>query len=528
MADLSTLHQYFFSHTELNNILQGFSQISKSDALEMVMSAFKAVNRNKYIGKTQVSFAFENAKTLIEGLNLSEQEQKAALLALESEMTHSSVIHKSQKGFIAIDIDGTALVQKIDKHFIYGLTHSQSHVRQTLIEYMGLAQAAGYDIVVLTARSELVESHLKASHGRLGTKHTDDIVEILDQYGIKINDIARAPVGLKGAKMQEILAAYQRHGSGDAIGILFDDQLKQINDVAAKKDSKLFAYDINSPHDLLDYIERVAPEFDKTSPLYPEEIIRRVQANNPIFIQLNTAVSNTNFVNHPNDEDMIQTITRELAIRLYEAVYRHYVPEVNWVTNAVAGVQRLIEKMPAIMTIDIQNASTKIFGQSCLDHVNVNSRCEAELLNLLQYMNRIPIKNEIEKNTKKYWEHLKAARAKYADDEDVPQQLKNKLGIVNQLCAALQNENPTIALEDFTAQFIANKKTLQQSRNDTAWYSSIKALLAKISGIGYFFQTEGERFANWFDSNNKAKFFVKRPNELSDEDQSLGHDLNKK
>lgn len=49
---------------------------------------------------------------------------------------------KSKKGFVAIDIDGTALVEKIDKNFGYGLMNDQSHVRQTLIQYIRAAQEA--------------------------------------------------------------------------------------------------------------------------------------------------------------------------------------------------------------------------------------------------------------------------------------------------------------------------------------------------------------------------------------------------
>ena len=304
MADLPELHQHYFNNIELNDILQGFSELSnKSVAAEIIISVFMSVNQNKLIGKTQVTTALENAKRIIQRLNLPQQDVVTAISTLQFEMAHPPVEHKSRKGFIAIDLDGTALVQKIDKNFLYGLTDQQSHVRQTLIQYVGLAQAAGYDIVVLTARPEFVESSIKSGRDRIGTKPTDDIVDILDQYGIKINSIARATTGLKGAKMQELMAAYKEHGADDAIGILFDDQLKQINDVALKNNPKLHAYDINSPKDLIDYLESVAPEFDKTSPLHPEEIIRRVQANSSVLIQLNTTVEKTDFVNHPKEAE---------------------------------------------------------------------------------------------------------------------------------------------------------------------------------------------------------------------------------
>ena len=186
---------------------------------------------------------------------------------------------------------------------------------------------------------------------------------------------------------------------------------------------------------------------------------------------------------------MVQSIMGELALRLYESTYRDYAPEVSWVTNAAIGVQTLIEKIPEITTDDIKNASIRIFGKSSLDIIDVNSRCDIQLLNFLQYINRIPTINEIIQNTKNYLDHLNTARSKYGNDNDVLQQLQTKLDIVHRLHTALLNENPTTALEDFTEQFIANKKTLQESRNSDAWYSEIKALLAKIPGIGYFFKT---------------------------------------
>ena len=43
-------------------------------------------------------------------------------------------IHRSKKGFIAIDLDGTALVQKIDKNKWYGVTHNRSDLRKSLVE----------------------------------------------------------------------------------------------------------------------------------------------------------------------------------------------------------------------------------------------------------------------------------------------------------------------------------------------------------------------------------------------------------
>lgn len=59
---------------------------------------------------------------------------------------------ENSKSFLAIDLDGTTPVEKIDKNPLYGFWNSESRIRQSLIEYIKKAQAEGYDIVILFAR----------------------------------------------------------------------------------------------------------------------------------------------------------------------------------------------------------------------------------------------------------------------------------------------------------------------------------------------------------------------------------------
>ena len=302
----------------------------------------------------------------------------------------------SKRGFVAIDIDGTALVERIDKHTLFGLSFSaKSHVRQSLIGYILAAQKEGYDIVVLTKRFECMEGGLSLPKG---TKSTYEIKDILSQYGIHIKEILRAPIGLKGNKMQNYL---QQYDAKDAIGILFDDQLKQVMDVRNKGNPRLMAFDINSTKDLEKYAKIIPLDLEagESNPYRPRTIIHEIleRKDNDCsrkLRQLKRSVDGLDREKYPTEIDKISAIIDDLCIQLYEAEYRDYLPEVTWVLGVIQSLNTIVERLSSHIPLshaDIARASRIMCNTSKPLAIQPNSACELMIKDLLIYMTRIPL-----------------------------------------------------------------------------------------------------------------------------------------
>jgi hydroxymethylpyrimidine pyrophosphatase-like HAD family hydrolase len=433
----------------------------------------------------------------------------------------------SKKGFIAIDLDGTALVQKFDKNKFYGLTHNRSDLRKSLINYMKIAQDVGYDIVILTARPELVEKvFLEPLEGTVGTKSTRSIVAALKEKYIHISEIIRASAknfqeGLKGDPMAGIVERYRKNGAPNAEGILFDDQLKQIHDVRKKQDKHLFAYDINSPKDIKKFVAKIG----KPMPENSSEKISEIQKN---IDELREKIKTINNTNYKQEIRVFNKVLDDLTFRLKESEECHYEPEVDWVDKTTKNVSYLINKLSAqkqdqITHKDISNVSKAILGTTNHNEFVPNTKCERTIKNCLVYMERLPILANIKTQCKTYRTHLKDVikKSSHSQDESI-KKAQSKLKIVDCLLEKLENENPTVALEQFTVTFKQNETTLRISRTGSEFANTIRSLLSKIPLLGQLFKTDGEKLSDaikYKETDYKnTKHYKRELNILSKED----------
>lgn len=391
---------------------------------------------------------------------------------------------KSPKGFLAIDIDGTALVQKIDKNPAYGLWNSQSNMRLALISYIQQAQQEGYDIIILTARPQQIEGALGALN--VGTKPTQSIVDNLKEYGVVVKAIERAPAGLKGAKMQQILDQYPP----GAVGMLFDDQLKQVNDVKQQNNDHLIAYDINSKKDLDDYAQRVHLNPENT--FHPAQIVSRVLSTNEQLKLLQTSCDQLDNT-CPEEKQLTQDVIQELCIRSFEAEYRDYHPEIEWINTTAWHVQIFLDKLNSQeeLTIEeVEKATKEIFGTKKLDKVIPNSNCDVVVKQFLEENARNALIMELTRQCDHFLEDIKANTT----DETELHHLQ--IEVVSALINDLNNPDKTKAIEQFANSFKESKNLIQKYPNSGGFLESIRSLLAKAPLIGALFQTEKEKIVD--------------------------------
>ncbi|KTD50192.1 coiled-coil protein [Legionella quinlivanii] len=377
---------------------------------------------------------------------------------------------RSSKGFIAIDIDGTTLVEKIDKNPLYGLRNKQSHMRQVLLEYVRRAQKEGYDILILTARPGIVDRGLQALSNYLGTKPTNEIVNILEAYDVHNVEIVRAPAGLKGHKMAEILQSYHQEGHHDAIGLLFDDQLKQVNDVIAQNNSQLVAIDINSASDLDRFWTETKIPVTGRNPFHPQNLIKDIKETHR---EISLLYKNIEQIRFAQEAELITKIVDDLSIRIYEAKHRDYHPEINWVNNAITGINTIINKLskdrPHIRQAELNAISQLIFGTDDLSRIVPNSQIEVLLQDLMIDLKDFVLRDELLKTLKDY-------QSRFQANALVKEQPGNLIEInrLNQLIDKLE----TIPQASEALAAFAN--TLQKNESEyrsSSWWQPVDNLL---------------------------------------------------
>lgn len=497
-----------------------------------VVSKFDEYIESTYGTKNQtgceIRFAYQNS-ILQSELNLKQEGKKklpqenkvelsqeikneAALKDNKMELAKENALDVktySKKGFVAIDLDGTALVQKFDKNKWHGLRNKRSDLRKQLINHMKTAQDQGYDIVIMTARPEFVEKFiLEPGRNRLGTKPTQDIVDQLKEQGINIKEIIRAQPkglkeGLKGEPMVETLKRYQNNNAPDAIGILFDDQLKQIKDVKNKQDQNLIAYDINSPKDSAKFMEKMRT---KNGNNLDEN---NSQLTNETYDKLNNLSTELNKINNDNyqqDKKVLKKVLKDLAARQKEAFECKYTPEIDWVNKAIRNLEFLITKLSSqdpITHKNISQISKKIFGQSNPSTFIPNTKCERTIRSCLLYLERLPILADIKQECGIYREHLKKVVKRSKSEDESSAKAKNKLEIVDDLLQKLNNPNSTKALEQFNQAFKEKEEILKTSRTGSEFVKKICSFLSKIPFLRQLFKTEGEKLSDRINSNSQ-------------------------
>jgi hypothetical protein len=425
-----------------------------------------------------------------------------------------------KRGFLALDIDGTTLVQRIDHFAHHGLNDSASHVRQSIIEYVRRAQQNGYEILILTARPELIDKGLEALEGKIGTKSTLNIINILNAYDIHIDasHIRRAPAGLKGGKMAEILSEYE-HDNPQAVGLLLDDQMKQVSSVETINNPKLFAYDINSPGDIRKFFTQI--NADINNPFHPDQMINSMRDVTLSKLKVSLKKLHTKEEKYSQEITVIQNLTEELAQRLYEAKYRNYKPEIEWVNKTADGIRRLTDKLNSdesdITAADIKDISQLISGTSNPSKMQPNSRCEFLIQDLLYRAELIPKINQMKQDCMSYYAHLQMVKQQSKEAEPL---LQTKMNIMDDLINELNEKKlPNMErIENFLRHLNENKETLEQVRTgrDASWYSSIQKVLAKIPFIGKLFMSEGSKLASKVEASCNLKQFIKAKEVLNE------------
>ncbi|KTD29640.1 hypothetical protein [Legionella maceachernii] len=434
---------------------------------------------------------------------------------------------KSKKGFVAIDIDGTGLVEKIDKNFGYGLMNEQSHVRQTLIQYIRAAQEAGYDIIILTARPAPIEIALRNLN--IGTKPTQDIVDYLKEHDINVKAIARSPAGLKGKKMQELIQEYPE----EAIGVLFDDQLKQVNDVKKQGNNQLKAFDVNSKGDLEEYLGLIQLAdthplmVGKAHPFHPENIIKSVLDASPgkrnqDLVNLNQKLK-TLEAKFPDEARDIKKILNELCIRFFEADYRQYRPEIDWINAAAKHLNVLADKLSndnQITYADLEQARHEIFSKSSLAHVIPNSRCDELIKNFLQQMIKFPLIDELRTQCNTFSAAL-AYEGHNAEGEE-KEAIKLQQIAVKEMVETLKNKDPNIALKNFQDKFESNQDVFANTMAGKDFVESIRTILKSLPFIGSFFEKESEKITD--EIKKISQFYKSKLTDLKAADASAIED----
>lgn len=429
-------------------------------------------------------------------------------------MDHYQIMSQySAKGFIAIDLDGTALVQKFDKNKLYGFLHKRSDLRRSLIQYCHIAQNAGYDVVIITARTKLIDQLLLVpGRNKLGTKPTQDIINEFQNHGIHITQVIRAQAkglkeGLKGECMLHLLEQYKSNGAPDAEGILFDDQLKQIRDVKKIRNQRLIAYDINSYKDRTKFTQKMHQS--------PVEL---AETQSEFSLKITALRAKIHFIPtqiYPQEKLVLYKILNDLMTRLKESEECGYQPEVDWVKRAVDGIQLLVNKLaspaPSFKHDFISQLSKLMLGNAILSDVIPNTKCERTIKSLLIYMTRLHYLADIKSKCTDYQLYLNNLITQTDFDSPAIKKARLKIKALDKLINLLENtKNPTKALALFDIAFKANESLIRTFRTGNEFANAIRSFLAKIPIIGYLFQSEGGRLLDTIKQTQSAYSFFQK------------------
>ena len=426
----------------------------------------------------------------------------SSLLRLLSEdISSQKSIANPTKGFVAIDMDGTALVQKIDKYVTYGLKNGQADIRKSLLAYMEAAQKQGYDIYILTARPEVVEKFLDM---RVGTKSTYTIREHYEQQGIKIKGIERA--GEKGPKMQQILSRY----SDEAHGFLFDDQLKQLRSVEAQNNPNLHGIDINSYDDINNFIEITKADLFKTNNFddnwhIPARAVASILSRDELtpsrlaLRDLQNVIQKKSNTLSLKETEFATKILNDLCLKIIEAEEVNYQPDIEWITRAAASIARVIDSKEyeyelknteKVKFENLRNVANLLFDKPRVWKINPNSRCEENIKGLLNELTKQAVFNELFSAGREYEQYLMNER------EHNPSELvTEQLDAISEMLNIFEYEEYSLdeKIKQFTVALGENAALFSQSAHGNIFVDTIRSILSEMPGIGKYFKLEGEK-----------------------------------
>ena len=403
----------------------------------------------------------------------------------------------STKGFIVIDMDGTALVEKIDKYGMYGLTNSEAHMRESLVAYMAAAAAQDYDIYILTARPEIVERLLDLP---IGTKSTYTIREHYAEQSIAIKGIERAAT--KGSKMNEMLGRYEE----GAQGFLFDDQLKQLNSVANQANDNLFGIDINSYQDIMQFIELTEADLSSASEYaqyHPDIIVEDMlnestNINIPMLLlrDLGLTLNNTSLENLNNhEEEILYDIIRDLSLKLSETSKHNYTPDLIWVGQAATQLNKLIGNIDTVKVADLRDIASALFDKSKVWQIEPNSRCEANIKALLDEVTKRAVINELKEEFATCLDTLDDKQSNAMDGSVLYNTLEIEIRVVENLYFEVDKidfcaDNINSDISNFIQSFEEAKEGLTQLPSGADFIDRIKEILSELPIIGQLFKSE--------------------------------------
>lgn len=336
---------------------------------------------------------------------------------------------KDSKIALFIDIDGTTIVQEIDHYPRYAWKNPQSTLRTSLIDYLRCVcdqknqENSHFDIIICTARPQMIESLLRFN---VGTKPTNEVQDLLTKLGCKVTKILRTSFRDKQLKGR-ILADFLRLNPKYKEGILLDDQKIQKDDIEKMKCDKLKVYDINSAEDMDKFIKligysstytpqniiafvinnfRPLEKTDNTSygvSVTDEEKIQWLKfqsyhASNELPKEIADKSLSASIYSHKNkfslftrpikltaEIKLILKIIDDLALMFYEASINHYDPKLDQITRRADFTRNFLlllenDKDP---TIEYIEKAKNYFEKELLRNKKPNSMCDKNMQELL-------------------------------------------------------------------------------------------------------------------------------------------------
>lgn len=259
------------------------------------------------------------------------------------------------RNVVCVDVDGTLLINKIDKNFLDDVrTTDRVVVRESLCELLGHLHHAGYEIHILTARPGWLES-------LLGPYSTQSVIEQLERMSGVTGMVAPDHVhrashsiakgvdavvkgGLKGEPMKAMF--------GDCTEVLLiDDQLKHIRSVAALSDSRFEAFDINDMAAVRALYARAIMDDRDDLFYHPDAVEARVlAADGDIGDSMRRLREATAELSRGSQferllADLLTKVLGDCSLRAEAAMHAEYMPDLLWLAKTLDSLEQLLNLM---------------------------------------------------------------------------------------------------------------------------------------------------------------------------------------
>lgn len=207
----------------------------------------------------------------------------------------------------------------------------------------------------------------------------------------------------------------------------------------------------------------------------------------------------------------------------FEADYRQYRPEIDWINAAAKHLNVLADKLSndnQITYADLEQARHEIFSKSSLAHVIPNSRCDELIKNFLQQMIKFPLIDELRTQCNTFSAAL-AYEGHNAEGEE-KEAIKLQQIAVKEMVETLKNKDPNIALKNFQDKFESNQDVFANTMAGKDFVESIRTILKSLPFIGSFFEKESEKITD--EIKKISQFYKSKLTDLKAADASAIED----